>query len=220
MQRILILAAFLCSLNAQILYRWEVSSGGQIDTTSGFKGMTVGQTSQAHLVNASSDTATFGYWHKEWEPEICITINDSIWDVRNAEFPDTIPCHYTVDMLPEDRITINNCGNCAIDLGLRFVESSHDSVILAYYSGRNKGVLRAVFSEDELMPDYEPSDYIKDVISWSTYSVFGPSGFNMATYDELKLWFQMSTPMYTTIGDDPALDLTFTIELKAKFNMP
>ena len=194
-------------LTGQTCSRKSMTSGGFISEGDNFYGFSAGQASQAHVYTAEGDTATYGYWHKTWEPMICVSVlPDSVWDVRDDIYPDTIPNNYTVTMLDGDNITVSNCGNCAIDLGLRFLRADPDSIAVGYSSGANRAVIRARFRDDDECPIvYDRTrDWIKNVLTWASSGVsgvFGYSGVNLATNETMNLWFQLVTPWYVRFGD-------------------
>ncbi len=227
MQRIrifscLVVAVFLVTIAfSQAMYRWTFSSGGRVQSTEDeFTGMTAGQAAQAHVTTMASDSATYGYWHKSWEPEICVSVTPDFWQPDGG---DTLDVNSTISMEAGEVIGISNCGNCAIDLGLLFSRSEPYGIESGYYSALNKAVIRAQFRSDEVTPvsyDYE-RDYVKDVITWATPLFFGPAGENLSTTSTQNLWLQLVTPTRTMSESGSFIrNFQLVLELRAKFTMP
>ncbi len=200
---------------AQSVERWTLDSGGSSDI-----GYSLGQTTQGNAT-ALGDSATFGYWHPDWEPVICVTLPIDTWFVSDESSGDTIPVGSTVTMISDDMLTAINCGNAPVDLGLRYVDSDVDSFTVGYYPGYNKGVIRAQLRDDEIRPlVYDTArDYLKNVITWATADIFGSGGFEIGVDESENLWFQFASPYYLS-GASSAFEMTMTVELAARYSIP
>ncbi len=108
---------------------------------------------------------------------------------------DTMNSSTTRTMTAMEKITAINTGTVPLDFGLRTDEELTSwSAAISPYS--NQYVLRAIFNTLETMPTHFNvfNDYVKNTIFWSSTTVFGPDGYNMAPATYLNLWLQFVAP--------------------------
>ncbi len=200
-----------------------VTSGGDVAELSSFHGYASGQAVQGDSWTDSGRAANYGYWFYSEERFICIeVISDTIWHVRDSLDNDTIPARFTVNMLEDDFFVINNCGNCVIDLGLRYINSEPEGLVTGYASGTDRAVIYCRFRNDIFPPtSYDAlRDWVSNIVGWASASNFGPSGFNFGSGDNMNLWMQFVSPENVSFGDRSINEFILTIEISSRVYLP
>ncbi len=205
----------------QTMIKRTLTSGGQVGE--GFHGFATGQAAQGNAHSSAADSAAYGYWTFQGDFEICIElVTDSIWNVTDAMGRDTIDLHYTANMHERDYFSFYNCGNCAVDLGARVASTSPSTITTGYYSSLNRATVRAQFREDEICPvTYNATfDWIKDITTWATDYIFGPSGDNLEAGKVIKLWTQILTPTDTDDSGEFIDEFSIIVEIQSRIFLP
>lgn len=207
----------LSALYGQTCYWHSFGSGGQSGLDNG---STIGQAMVAHFAHGG-DSISYGFWEVPWDPIICISLDNYSWHICDETFADTTDLGETVNMLPEDVITISNCSNCMIDYGMYWNSEDPSSVIQIGYTPReDRGVIRAQIRDDFESPIVYSGiyDYMKSSVSWADNDVFGPNGYNVNSGEMTSLWFQFIAPVELT--DIDAGLYRIPVILVAKVTMP
>ena len=181
---------------AQQCYWWTFGASGNSQES---MGNTVGQTAAAEFSFLEVD-ASYGFWFGDWDLEICFTpdASDSAeWLTRRDSTSDTLSFAQTVEMTPDEKIVVTNCGSCYIDYGLRIVGCLPANWTSAVTAGSNRYVLRAQFTDTEtLTEDFMPEyDVLGTDWTWADDSIFGRMGEDIDPTNTINLWFEFTSPL-------------------------
>jgi hypothetical protein len=208
---IFILVFILCvNLFAYRLFWWTMGSAGDMGTRGG---MTAGQNAAGPVSGgASHSDGQYGFWVPELAPEICFNVDHDTWDL------DSIDVYSTYTMMAGAQFTAGNCGNCAINYGLRFHSTTPIVWNAAYTTGGNRFTIRGHFTSSLVAPlVYDPAlDYINDILTWCNGSRFGADGSSVPPSSGRYLWFQLISPLHSTFYGEN----TIILELYAQQNLP
>ncbi len=166
---------------------WVITPSPSPEDTLG--GTTLGQTG-AGPVSSEAYEGMLGFWNAGPEPVLCIEMPDTVWDI------DSVDVEEIVSMEAGQQLSVGNCSNVHIVLGLKFVETDTVTWAISYGNSRNRFVLRARFTEDETPPEsYDVSyDFIEDIVTWSNETYFGGLGYDIAIADSRNMWLQFVAP--------------------------
>ena len=211
---ILLLVLLMSSpARADRCFWWTIGSGGDIRDGRSVGGVTLGQTAIGPVTESDGDSiGNYGFWNNFFDSlDICFTLSEDSWPL------DTLRLSETVSMADSEYILVSNCGNCHLSFGLEFTGD-----ILGWSSGSwadiNRFGLYARFNEDGACPAIfdSPLDFVKNLITWASPEIFGPSGNDLGIDDSYFLWFKFCSPTRSdTYGDN-----TIVVEITAKSYLP
>ncbi len=190
---ILIALVFSVAL-ADRCFWWTIAPSAEVFDSLGEvkRGATVGQTAIGPVSGRDAiEGGNYGFWNDLFENiDLCFTTVERFWDAGEADIFEF------VSMEEEEFVYITNCGNCHIRFGLQYIENSL-GWILGVSPERNRFSYRARFTENDDPPVvYSPTmDFIKDIVTWSSPTIFGPGGYDVPINGFVYLWFQLLTPM-------------------------
>jgi hypothetical protein len=117
-----------------------------------------------------------------------------------------------------DGIMIENTGNCHINFGLQFIETSPYDWSIGYNPSYERFVLRAQFTKTEIAPsDYDHvRDFMRDVITWAGEDAFGKPGKDLSLDATRWLWFEFLSP----IGSEFYGANELSLQLVGRANIP
>ncbi len=155
---------------------------------------------------------TANYSGVSFELNICLSANQ--WNIG--------PVHLGVTrtMGWPQVITVENCGNYSMQLGLQITREG-DVWRAGYYNTHNTFVLRARFEEEDAGTFDPINDFIKSSsMTWATSEIFGPGGVNIRPCSvgdcEQYLWLQFLAPTSTSAYTPQVIGLN----ISARVPMP
>jgi hypothetical protein len=205
MKRLIYIMFVVIGAFAQSCYWWNVPSSGSAASNS--TGYTVGQ---AYASNRTTH-GTYGFWGENYEPQICLSITDSNWDIGSI-----LPNTMTVMSLG-DEIMVTNCGNCYVSYGLQFVRSDTLPWHIYTLADDNIFIMRAKFSIEATVPSiFDPiQDAISDELQFANGTRYGADGYGVPLGQQRRLWFYFKSPTRSASGENTLIFL-----LKAQIYIP
>lgn len=175
-------------------------------------------TDTSRTVNISDCTTYVAHYYIE-DINLEITASPTFWNLYIMEVGQTII------MDPREMITIQNIGDCIIDLGLQIesiIDTStgdHVSWESSYFAGENVFVLLGIFNDETTAPETFDvhSDVIEDELIWASINIFGSGGFNISESDSEHLWLQFLSPTMSYVYEIP---VCITLCINGKVNLP
>ncbi len=166
--------------------------GGKVNSRYYECGISIGKTNGTVEGYPDSIKGTYGFWYSEIGWNICVTVSPDNWTIG------TIPIDTVVLMSLGQEISVYNCGNCDINLGLQFLSSTPLSWIPGTVTDNNQFVLMAFLSRDRHPPEsYGISDYIRDTLVWIGDGVYGMSRSYLLPNDTYFLWLRFASPTWS-----------------------
>ena len=184
-------------------------------------GNILGQTAVGNADHPGITDGTYGFWDYIFDREyICFEIDPERYYNHRVQWyidstmadtlaPDSIvwsddfyvsTSTYTsrIEMKDGEQIPISNCGNCHLGFGFQFIRCLPADFTAGMSATASRLIIRALFTDPETIPDasdFKPLDYVPTgTIRWGDGNRYGSRSFDIATYEQVDLWLQFTSP--------------------------